>query len=131
MVVVTGPRIDPATIPAAPGLEVHGFVPDLLPPLLAACDLAIVQGGLTTTMELAALPAGRSSTCRCATTSSRTGTCGTGWPTTGPAGACPTTSSTRTTLAGAIAAGLAQPVDYRPVERDGAARAAARIAELL
>jgi predicted glycosyltransferase len=51
--VVTGPRIDPASLPSAPGLECHAYVPDLHR-RLAACDLAVVQGGLTTTMELAA-----------------------------------------------------------------------------
>jgi len=53
MIVVTGPRIDPASLPAMPGVEVQGFVPDLHRHL-AACDIAIVQGGLTTTMELTA-----------------------------------------------------------------------------
>ena len=53
-VVVTGPRIDPASLPAADGVEVLGYVPDLYRHL-AACDLAVVQGGLTTSMELTAL----------------------------------------------------------------------------
>jgi len=53
MVVVTGPRIDPESVPAAPGLDVCGYVPDLHRHL-AASDLAIVQGGLTTCMELTA-----------------------------------------------------------------------------
>jgi UDP:flavonoid glycosyltransferase YjiC (YdhE family) len=35
------------------GVEARAFVPDL-DRHLAACDLALVQGGLTTTMELAA-----------------------------------------------------------------------------
>jgi hypothetical protein len=35
------------------------------------------------------------------------------------------------TIAAAIAAEIGREVDYRPVERDGAARAAALIAELL
>ena len=52
-VVVAGPRIDPATLPTAPGVEVRGYVPDLFEQL-AACDLALVQGGLSTTMELVA-----------------------------------------------------------------------------
>jgi pimeloyl-ACP methyl ester carboxylesterase/predicted glycosyltransferase len=52
-VVVTGPRIDPASLPDAPGLDKRAFVPDLHRHL-AACDLAAVQGGLTTTMELVA-----------------------------------------------------------------------------
>jgi pimeloyl-ACP methyl ester carboxylesterase/predicted glycosyltransferase len=53
MVVVTGPRIAPASLPSRAGMEVHGYVPDLHRHL-AACDLAIVQGGLTTCMELTA-----------------------------------------------------------------------------
>ncbi len=53
MVVVAGPRIDPATLPEQPGLEVRPYVHELYRHL-AACDLAIVQGGLTTTMELTA-----------------------------------------------------------------------------
>jgi predicted glycosyltransferase len=55
MVVVAGPRIDPASLVTAapPGLELRPYV-DQLFRHLAACDLAVVQGGLTTTMELAA-----------------------------------------------------------------------------
>ena len=53
MVVVTGPRIDPGTLPTYPGLEIHAYVPHLHEHL-AACDLAVVQGGLTTCMELTA-----------------------------------------------------------------------------
>ncbi len=51
MVVVTGPRIDPDSLPHHPDLEVRGFVPDL-DLHHAACDIAVVQGGLTTAMEL-------------------------------------------------------------------------------
>jgi predicted glycosyltransferase len=53
MVVVAGPRIDPASLPRHPGLEVVPYVHDLYLHL-AACDLAVVQGGLTTAMELTA-----------------------------------------------------------------------------
>ena len=53
MVVVCGPRIDPASVPVPPGVEVRGYVPELHREL-AACDVAVVQGGLTTTMELVA-----------------------------------------------------------------------------
>jgi predicted glycosyltransferase len=53
MIMVTGPRIDPDMFPQREGLEVRGFVPELYRHL-AACDLAIVQGGLTTCMELTA-----------------------------------------------------------------------------
>lgn len=53
MVVVAGPRIDPRSLPPHPGLEVRAYVHDLYQHL-AACDLAVVQGGLTTAMELTA-----------------------------------------------------------------------------
>ncbi|MCP4380385.1 MAG: alpha/beta hydrolase [Hyphomicrobiales bacterium] len=53
MIVVTGPRLDPAAFGEQSGVEFRAFVPDL-DCHLAACDLAIVQGGLTTCMELAA-----------------------------------------------------------------------------
>jgi predicted glycosyltransferase len=53
MVVVAGPRIDPVSLPVRDGLEVHAFVPGLYRHL-AASDLAVVQGGLTTCMELTA-----------------------------------------------------------------------------
>jgi len=53
MIVVAGPRIDPASLNAPEGVEVRAFVPDL-DRHLAACDLALVQGGLTTCMELTA-----------------------------------------------------------------------------
>ncbi|MGH2789262.1 MAG: alpha/beta fold hydrolase [Actinomycetota bacterium] len=53
MVVVTGPRIDPASLPSVDGLEIRAYVHDLYRQL-AACDLAVVQGGLTTSMELTA-----------------------------------------------------------------------------
>lgn len=53
IVVVAGPRIDPASLQVPAGVEVRAFVPDL-DRHLAACDLAVVQGGLTTCMELTA-----------------------------------------------------------------------------
>ena len=53
MIVVTGPRIDPADLPQVDGVEYREYV-DRLYRHLAVADLAIVQGGLTTTMELAA-----------------------------------------------------------------------------
>ena len=51
---VTGPRIDAASLPPVEGADVVGYVPDLFRHL-AACDVAVVQGGLTTCMELTAL----------------------------------------------------------------------------
>jgi predicted glycosyltransferase len=53
MLIVAGPRIDPSYLRPQEGLEVRGFVPDLHAHL-AACDVAVVQGGLATTMELTA-----------------------------------------------------------------------------
>ena len=53
MIAVAGPRIDRASLPHAEGLEVRAYVHDLYRHL-AACDLAVVQGGLTTAMELTA-----------------------------------------------------------------------------
>src|SRR3990170_3622407 len=53
MILVAGPRLDPAELPRPPRLDVRAFVPDLFRHH-AAADLAVVQGGLTTTMELTA-----------------------------------------------------------------------------
>ena len=53
MIVVAGPRIDVASLPSHAGLEVVAYVHNLYRHL-AACDLAVVQGGLTTSMELTA-----------------------------------------------------------------------------
>ena len=129
MIVVAGPRIDPAALPAADGLEIRPYVHDLYRHL-AACDLAVVQGGLTTTMELTAnrrpfiyVPlerhfeqnrhvrhrlerygAGRRMEYR---------------------------DSPPEAIAAAIAQEIGRTVDYRPVATDGAARAAELIADLL
>jgi UDP:flavonoid glycosyltransferase YjiC (YdhE family) len=48
---VAGPRISPKQLTAHPGLEVRGYVHNLYEHL-AVSDLAVVQGGLSTTMEL-------------------------------------------------------------------------------
>jgi predicted glycosyltransferase len=129
MIVVAGPRIDPASFGTLDGLEVRGYVHELYRHL-AVCDLAVVQGGLTTTMELTAnkrpflyFPlahhfeqnfhvrhrlnrhaAGRYMDFR---------------------------SSTPELIAEAMAEELKRPIEYRSVISDGAARAARRIAELL
>ena len=51
---MTGPRIDPASLGLPADVEVRRLgLPDLHR-LLAAADVALVQGGLTTTMELTA-----------------------------------------------------------------------------
>jgi pimeloyl-ACP methyl ester carboxylesterase len=129
MIVVAGPRIDPASLPAAEGLEIRSYVHELYSHL-AACDLAVVQGGLTTTMELAAnqrpflyFPLGHhfEQNFHVRHRLERYG-----------AGRCMDfTTATTETIARAIADEIGREVAYRPVETDGAARAAALIAELL
>jgi pimeloyl-ACP methyl ester carboxylesterase/predicted glycosyltransferase len=54
MLLVAGPRLSPGELPQGPRLDVRPFVPQLFRHH-AAAHLAIVQGGLTSTMELAAL----------------------------------------------------------------------------
>ncbi len=129
MLVVAGPRIDPASLPAHDGVEVRAYVPGLHRHL-AASDLAVVQGGLTTCMELTATgrpfiyvplcqhfeqqfhvhhrlqrhSAGRRID----------------FPDANP-----------DMLVAAIATEIARPTNYRRVEHDGAVRAAAAIATLL
>jgi predicted glycosyltransferase len=129
MVVVAGPRIDPASLPQHAGLEVRAYVHELYRHL-AACDLAVVQGGLTTAMELTAnrrpflsFPL-RHHFEQNFHVRHRLERYGAGrvmdFDTDGPA-----------EIAQAIAEEIGREVDYLPVERDGAARAAALIAELL
>jgi predicted glycosyltransferase len=129
MVVVAGPRSDPRSLSDEDGLEVRPYVHNLYRHL-AACDLAVVQGGLTTSMELTAngrpfiyfplkhhfeqnlhvhhrlqrYRAGRRMEFDLATPE---------------------------LIAEAIEEEMGREVDYRPVETDGARRAAERIAELL
>jgi predicted glycosyltransferase len=129
MVVVTGPRIDPACLPSHGGLEVHGYVHDLYRHL-AACDLAVVQGGLTTTMELTAsqvpfiyVPL-RHHFEQNFHVRHRLAQYGAGRH-------MDYAEAEPEALAAAIAAEIARPVSYRPVETDGAARAAACLAELI
>jgi predicted glycosyltransferase len=53
LLMVCGPRIDPSEFAGLPGVSAVGYVHDLSR-TLACCDLAVVQGGLSTTMELVA-----------------------------------------------------------------------------
>ena len=129
MVVVTGPRIDPDTLALPAGVEVHGFLPDL-DLHHAACDVAVVQGGLSTTMELTAarrpflyVPLEhhfeQQVHVRHRLTRHRAGR----------ALAYAETDPDR--IAEELAAALRQPVDYLPVPSDGAARAARLALEVL
>jgi len=129
MVVVAGPRIDPQSLPDRDGLEVRAYVHELYRHL-AACDLAIVQGGLTTAMELTAnrrpflyfpLRHHFEQNFHVRHRLERYG-----------AGRCMDFEQDGPgKIAEAIASEIGREVDYRPVDADGAARAAALIAELL
>ena len=129
MIAVAGPRIDPASLPTADGLEVRPYVHELYRHL-AACDLAITAGGLTTTMELTAakrpflyfpLKHHFEQNYHVRHRLDRYG-----------AGRCMDfDTATPEVIAQAIAQEIGKPVSYRDVETDGAARAAALIAEML
>ena len=129
MIVVAGPRIDPAALPQHDGLEVRAYVHELYRHL-AVCDLAIVQGGLTTAMELTASKRPflyfplrhhfeQNFHVRHRLERYGAGRC-MDFETDGPS-----------EIATAIAEEIGSEVHYRPVETDGAARAAKLIAELL
>ena len=129
MIVVAGPRIDPHTFNVPPGVEMHAFVPNL-DRHLASCDLALVQGGLTTCMELTAA-----------------GTPFIYFPLKnhfeqnfhvahrldlyGAGRRMEFETSTPDMIADAMVAKLKAPVKYKPVEAGGAARAARMLADLL
>jgi pimeloyl-ACP methyl ester carboxylesterase/predicted glycosyltransferase len=53
MVMVTGPRLHPDELPDVEGMDKRGYVAGLFEHL-ACADVAVVQGGLSTTMELVA-----------------------------------------------------------------------------
>jgi pimeloyl-ACP methyl ester carboxylesterase/predicted glycosyltransferase len=129
MIVVAGPRIDPGSLPLAPGLEIRAYVPDLHRHL-AACDLAVVQGGLTTGMELIAnrrpflyFPL-RHHFEQCFHVAHR-------FERYGATGRMEFDDSPPEAIAAAIAREIDREPNYRAVATDGAARAAAMIASLL
>ena len=128
-IVVTGPRIEPDSLPRHDGLEVVGYVHNLYRQL-AACDLAVVQGGLTTAMELTAnrrpflyFPLKhhfeQNFHVRHRLERYRAGRY------------MDIDASPPETIAAAIAEEIGRDVDYLPVETDGAQRAAEHIAEML
>jgi len=128
-IVVTGPRLEPASFSVMPQVEFRGFEPEL-PTLMAAADLALVQGGLSTCMELAA-----------------TGTPFLYFPLKhhfeqnvhvarrldayGAGRRLVYAESTPESIAAAMLEEMAGPSQVRHVERDGAARAAAMLTQLL
>jgi pimeloyl-ACP methyl ester carboxylesterase/predicted glycosyltransferase len=129
MVMVTGPRIEPASLPEIKGLEKRAYVHNLFEHLCCA-DAAVVQGGLSTTMELVATRrpfvyfplkkhweqmhhvAFRLDRYRAGTRLDYAQT-------------------SVEELAKTMRLSLERPVNYKTVESGGAARAARRIAELL
>jgi len=127
-ILIAGPRIDPLTFEVPDGVELLSYV-HAAGRMLAASDAALVQGGLTTTMELVA--AGRpfvsvplrrhfEQNGHVAHRLRRYGHERQVDP-----GASPTE------LADALAAALQTPAAYLPVATDGARRAAEAIAALL
>ncbi|MET0306652.1 MAG: alpha/beta fold hydrolase [Solirubrobacterales bacterium] len=129
MIVVAGPRIDPASLPSHSGLEVVPYVHNLYRHL-AACDLAVVQGGLTTAMELTAqkrpflyFPL-RHHFEQNFHVRHRLERYGAGRR-------MDFDDSPPERIAAAIAEEIGRDVEYRDVEVDGAARAARRLVELL
>ena len=129
LILVTGPRMDGADFAPQPGLEIRPYVHNLFEHL-ACCDLALVQGGLSTTMELVAtrrpflsFPLQRHFE-QCVHVRKRLANYGADrsldYATLDP-----------DTLAERALAIMHEPVRYRPVETDGAARAALRIAQVL
>jgi predicted glycosyltransferase len=129
MIVVAGPRIEPASLPQADGLEIRPYVHDLYRHL-AACDLAVVQGGLTTAMELTAnrrpfiyfpLKHHFEQNLHVRHRLERYG-----------AGRYMDFEvSEPEDVAAAIGEEIGREVDYRPVETEGARRAAEQLAEML
>ena len=129
MIVIAGPRIDPEELPRIDGVEIRPYVHELYRHF-AACDLAIVQGGLTTTMELTAnrrpflyFPL-RHHFEQTFHVRHRLERYDAGRP-------MDYDSATPEVIAAAIASEIGTEPPYRPVERDGADRAARMIAELL
>jgi pimeloyl-ACP methyl ester carboxylesterase/predicted glycosyltransferase len=129
MVAVCGPRIDPDLLGAPDGVDVVAYV-DRLSRHLAACDVAVTQGGLSTCMELTAakrpfvyLPLRRHFE-QNLHVRHRLERYGAGRP-------MDVAAATSDTLAAAIGDALTGSAEPADVERDGAARAAALIADVL
>ena len=129
MILVAGPRIDAAALDAPAGVEVRAFVPDL-DRHLAACDLALVQGGLTTCMELAAAGTPflyfplRNHFEQNFHVAHRLDRHGAGRR-------MDFATSTPDVIAEAMVAAVRSPSRFKPVEADGAARAARMLADLI
>jgi pimeloyl-ACP methyl ester carboxylesterase/predicted glycosyltransferase len=129
MIVVAGPRIEPRSLDAPAGVEVCAFVPDL-DRHLAACDLALVQGGLTTCMELTAAGTPflyfplKNHFEQNFHVAHRLGRYGAGRR-------MDYATSSPDIIAEAMVGALREPAAFEPVEPNGAARAARMVADLI
>jgi pimeloyl-ACP methyl ester carboxylesterase/predicted glycosyltransferase len=129
MLVVAGPRVDRSAFGEAEGLEVVGYLPDLSA-RLAACDVALVHGGMSTGMELVA--AGRPFvSVPLRGHFEQLGHVRYRLERHGHRRIVEAGDATPERLADELAAALADPPGYLPVAETGAARAAELIAELL
>lgn len=128
MILVAGPRLK-LELPALDGLEVRPYVHNLFEHL-ACCDLALVQGGLSTCMELVATKRPflsfplRNHFEQCIHVRRRLAN----YEADRSVDYAETTAAH---LADRALTAMHAPVQYRPVERDGAARAARHIADVL
>jgi predicted glycosyltransferase len=129
LIVVAGPRISPSSLPSMDGLSIEPYVHNLFEHL-ACCDLALVQGGLSTCMELVAtrrpflsFPLQRHFEQRVHVRKRLANY--------GADRALDYPGLTAEALADAALGAMHAPVQYKPVETDGAARAARRIAQVL
>jgi pimeloyl-ACP methyl ester carboxylesterase/predicted glycosyltransferase len=129
LILVAGPRLSPEAFPRLDGLEVKPYVHNLFEHL-ACCDLALVQGGLSTCMELVAtrrpflsFPLQRHFE-QCVHVRRRLANYGADR-------SVAYAALTPDALAARALEAMHAPVRYKPVETDGAARAARRIAQLL
>jgi len=128
LILVAGPRLK-LDLPALDGLEVRPYVHNLYEHL-ACCDLALVQGGLSTCMELVATKRPflsfplQSHFEQCVHVRRRLFNYEADH-------SVNYREISADSLADKALAAMHQPVRYRPVETDGAARAARRIADVL
>jgi pimeloyl-ACP methyl ester carboxylesterase/predicted glycosyltransferase len=129
LILVTGPRLSADALPSIEGLEIRPYVHNLFEHL-ACCDLALVQGGLSTCMELVAtrrpflsFPLARHFE-QCVHVRRRLANYGAD-------NTIDYHAVSPDELADRALAALHAPVRYEPVEIDGASRAARRIADVL
>ena len=129
LVLVTGPRLEGEPFAPVDGLEIKPYVHNLFEHL-ACCDLALVQGGLSTCMELVAtrrpflsFPLARHFE-QCVHVRRRLANYGAD-------NAVDYHALSPQALAERALARMHEPVRYEPVEVGGAARAARLIADVL